>query len=98
MVLVVPIEPLPAVENGKLRSHMLVVDQDEDDPLIRLSGQEAEEMVVKASRLTVARAMGEIGLNEVAIEMSLPPDVDADSELLLPSERVIHEQTRCKSL
>jgi hypothetical protein len=74
-------------ENGKPRSHMLVVDPDEDDPLIRLSGQEAEEMVVKASRLTVARAMGAIGLNEVAIEMSLPPDIDADSELLLPSER-----------
>lgn len=28
-----------------------------------------------------------IGLNEVAIEMSLPSDIDADSELLLPSER-----------
>jgi hypothetical protein len=74
-------------ENGKPRSNMLVVDPDGDDPLIRLSGQEAEEMVIKASRLTVARAMGAIGLNEVAIEMSLPPDVDADSELLMPSER-----------
>ncbi|HTF76082.1 MAG TPA: hypothetical protein VK620_17420, partial [Bradyrhizobium sp.] len=74
-------------EKGQPRSHMLVVDPDEDDPLIRLSGQQADEMVVKASRLTVARAMGAIGLNEVAIEMSLPPDIDADSELLLPSER-----------
>ena len=36
---------------------------------------------------SVARAMGAIGLNEVAIEMSLPPDIDVDSELLLPSER-----------
>jgi hypothetical protein len=76
-----------ANENNRAGSHMLVVDPDEDDPLVRLSGQQAEEMVVKASRLTVARAMGAIGLNEVAIEMSLPPDIDIDSELLLPSER-----------
>ncbi|WP_316181355.1 MULTISPECIES: hypothetical protein [unclassified Bradyrhizobium] len=74
-------------EDGRPRSNMLVVDPDGDDPLIRLSGQQADEMVVKASRLTVARAMGSIGLNEVAIEMSLPPDIEADSELLLPSER-----------
>ncbi|MGY4465893.1 hypothetical protein ACVWWK_001575 [Bradyrhizobium sp. LB9.1b] len=74
-------------EKGQPRSHMLVVDPDGDDPLIRLSSQHADEMVVKASRLTVARAMGAIGLNEVAIEMSLPSDIDANSELLLPSER-----------
>lgn len=35
----------------------------------------------------VAYALGSIGLNETAVEKSLPPDVDVESELLLPSER-----------
>ena len=74
-------------ENGHVKTHMLVVDPEEDDPLIRFTGRNADEMIVNADRLTVARAMGAIGLNDVAIEMSLPPDVDAESELLLPSER-----------
>jgi hypothetical protein len=35
----------------------------------------------------VAQALGSIDLNETTVEKSLPPDVDVESELLLPSER-----------
>jgi hypothetical protein len=41
---------------------------------------------MKADRLVVAHAMGMIGLNELAIELSLPRDNDPESELLRPSE------------
>ena len=70
----------------KSGSSMIIIDPEEDDPLIRLTEREAEEMEVKADRLAVAQALGSIGLNEVAVEMSLPADVDPQSELLLPSE------------
>jgi hypothetical protein len=75
-----------AHENERSGSSMRVIDPEEDDPLIRLTEQQAGEMEAKASRLAVAQALGSIGLNEVAVEMSLPPDVDPESELLLPSE------------
>ncbi len=75
-----------AHEKDRSRSHMKIVDPEEDDPLIQLTGNQAGEMQAKASRLAVAQALGSIGLNEIAVEMSLPPDIDVQSELLLPSE------------
>ena len=75
-----------AHEKDKSPSHMKIIDPEEDEPLIRLREQNAGEMEANANRLVVAQAFGSIGLNEIAVEMSLPPDVDLDSELLLPSE------------
>jgi hypothetical protein len=75
-----------ACDKEKSGSSMRIIDPEEDDPLIRLTEEQADEMETKASRLAVAQALGSIGLNEVAVEMSLPPDVDPESELLLPSE------------
>ena len=69
-----------------LQSNMKIIDPDEDEPLIRLTGQQVDEMEAKADRLAVAQALGSIGLDELAVEMSLPPDVDLESELLRPSE------------
>lgn len=66
------------------RTHMKVIDPD-DPPIIRLTNQ-AHEIDLKAQRLGVARAMGMIGLNEIAVELSLPRDINPDSELLRPSE------------
>jgi hypothetical protein len=77
-----------ANQNDRLSSHLKIVDPDDDEPLIRLTGLQAEEMDEKANRLAVAQALGSIGLNEIAVEMSLPPDIDQESELLLPSERL----------
>ncbi len=76
-----------AHEKERLGSSLRVIDPEEDEPLIRLTEQESEEMEAKASRLAVAQALGAIGLNEVAVEMSLPQDIDPKSELLFPSER-----------
>ncbi len=75
-----------ANEDGHSSSHLKIVDPDDDDPLLRLTDQQADEMVRSANRLTVAQALGSIGLNEMAMEISLPPDVDRQSELLRPSE------------
>jgi hypothetical protein len=67
------------------RTHLKVIDPD-DPPLIRLTAKHRDEMDIKAHRLAVARAMGMIGLNEIAVELSLPADIDPESELLRPSE------------
>ncbi len=74
--------------NGTLSSHLKIVDPNDDDPLIHLTEGKAHEMEEKSNRLLVAQALGSIGLSEIAAEMSLPPDIDHDSELLLPSERL----------
>jgi len=75
-----------AHEKEKSATHLRVIDPDDDPPLIHLTADNEDEMEMKANRLVVAQALGSIGLNEIAVEMSLPSDVDADSDLLLPSE------------
>jgi|SRR5579883_84051 hypothetical protein len=75
-----------ANEQDKTSSHLKVVDPDNEEPLIRLTGQHAGEMEEKANRLAIAQALGSIGLNEIAVEMTLPPNIDEPNELLLPSE------------
>lgn len=77
-----------ANEQGVSKSHLKIIDPEDDSPLISFTGQQADEMETKAERLTVAQALGSIGLNEIAVELSLPSDIDSESELLLPSERV----------
>jgi hypothetical protein len=67
------------------RTGLKVIDP-EHPPLIRLTENRAGEMRTKAHRLATARALGTIGLSEIAIELSLPPDIDPESELLRPSE------------
>lgn len=74
-----------AHERESLRTHLKIIDPNEA-PLIELTDHQSEEMEIKARRVAVARAMGIIGLNEVAVELSLPADIDPDSELLRPSE------------
>jgi hypothetical protein len=74
-----------ANEEEQVRTHLKVIDP-EDTPLIRLTENQAEEIEANAYRLTVARALGTIGLNEIATELSLPPHISAESELLRPSE------------
>lgn len=74
-----------ANENGSLGTHLTVIDP-EDPPLIELRENQADEIDMKVKRLAVARALGVVGLNEAAVELSLPPDIDPFSELLQPSE------------
>jgi hypothetical protein len=74
-----------AHEKEKSATHLKVIDPD-DPPLIHLTENNEDEMETKANRLVVAQALGSIGLNEIAVEMSLPSNVDPDSDLLLPSE------------
>jgi hypothetical protein len=76
-----------AHENENASSHLKIVDPDEDEPVLELSGRNAEQMRMRANRLMIAQALGSIGLNEIAVEMSLPSDIDEESEFLLPSER-----------
>ena len=74
-----------AHEQEKSATHLKIIDP-EEPPLIHLTADNEDEMETKANRLVVAQALGSIGLNEIALEMSLPSDVDPDSDLLLPSE------------
>lgn len=67
------------------RTQLKVIDPD-DPPLIRLNDNQADEIEIKAQRLAIARAMGAIGLNEIALELTLPHDIDPESELLRPGE------------
>lgn len=75
-----------ANEKDTLSSCLKIIDPEDEDPLLRLTGLHADEMVRSANRLAVAQALGSIGLNEMAVELSLPPNVDPESELLRPSE------------
>lgn len=76
-----------ANEQSMSPTHLKVIDpDDEDTPIIRLTEDQAEDMDTKAGRVALARALGTIGLNELAVELSLPPDIDPDSDLLYPSE------------
>jgi hypothetical protein len=73
-----------ANEQGASPTNLKVIDPEEG--IIRLTENQAEEMDEKADRVALARALGAIGLSELAIELSLPPDIDANSELLRPSK------------
>jgi len=68
-------------------SHLKIVDPEPDDPILTLSGRNAKEMIAHANRLVIAQALGSIGLNEIATEISLPSGADLDNTLLLPSEK-----------
>jgi len=84
-----------ANEESASRTHLKVIDPD-DDPIIRLTQNNAAEIDTKADRLAIAQALGAIGLNEMAVEFSLPPDIDPQSELLHPSEAARIRSSRQK--
>jgi hypothetical protein len=73
-------------EQEKRPSDMRVIDP-ESDPLITLGDDEAEEMNVAAHRIAVARALGMVGLGEMAIELSLPTERGAADQFLRPGEK-----------
>jgi hypothetical protein len=60
---------------GRRRNSSLRVVDPEVDPLLNLESSDVPEIKSKVRRLSVARALGMIGLNESAMELSLPPDV-----------------------
>jgi hypothetical protein len=67
-------------------SSLRVVDPDVD-PVLTLESSREREMRTKVNRLSVARALGVIGLNDSALELSLPPNVLEAKEYLKGSER-----------
>ena len=75
-----------ANEESDSPTHLKIIDPDDDDPILRLTAARADEMDIKANRIAIARAFGTIGLNEMAVELSLPSDINPNSELLRPSE------------
>jgi hypothetical protein len=83
-----------ANEQSTSPTHLKVIDPDDDPPIIHLTENLAAEMDAKAGRVAVARALGMIGLNQMAVELSLPPDIDPNSELLRPSEALRARSSR----
>jgi hypothetical protein len=72
-------------ERDRYGTHLKIIDPDVE-PLITLGSDRADEIERKAHRIAVARALGLIGLSEMAFELSLPPDVDSADKFLRPSE------------
>jgi hypothetical protein len=62
-----------------------VVDPD-GKPLIEIGESQSDEIDMAAHRIAVARALGAVGLGEMAVELSLPADVGAAGQFLRPSE------------
>jgi hypothetical protein len=67
------------------RTELRVIDPD-GEPLLTLHEADSDEIALKAHRVAIARALGVVGLNEAAIEISLPPDVGIGDELLWKTE------------
>lgn len=73
-------------EQSTKPTELRVVDPD-GDPIIQLGEQEGEAIEMAAHRIAIARALGAVGLGEMAIELSLPPQLTAETvEFLRPNE------------
>lgn len=72
-------------EGDKYDTHLRVVDP-EPEPLITLNSRHADEIRVSARRIAVARALGVIGLNEAAEEMTAPTEALGAEEFMRPAE------------
>jgi hypothetical protein len=72
-------------EDDKHPTEMRIVDPD-GDPLITIGDQQSDEIDLAAHRIAIARAFGTVGLNEMAIELSLPSDTGGAGDFLRPAE------------
>jgi hypothetical protein len=84
-----------ANESQDAATHLKVIDP-EPRPLISLGVNEQEQAKRVAEKLTVARAVGILGLSDVAIELSFPEELDVElaSTFMTRSERVRTQRTR----
>lgn len=82
------------VENAQ-RTHLKIVDP-EADPLLSLGENQRQRASRVSSRLAMARAMGIIGLNEAAVELSFPQDFNTKdvSPFSTHSERIRNRRSR----
>jgi hypothetical protein len=67
-------------EEDRARTELRVIDPENDEPLLTLSDSDSAQIDQSADRITLARALGIVGLSEAAIEIALPADI-------LPSTR-----------
>jgi hypothetical protein len=73
-------------EQSKQPTELRIVDPD-GDPIIQLGVHEQESIEKAAHRIAIARALGTVGLGEMALELSLPPELTAETvEFLRPNE------------
>jgi hypothetical protein len=85
-------------EDQRLGSSLRVVDPDAD-PLLTLESSQASEMKSKAHRLSVASALGMIGLSDVAGELSLPQNAfEAKDYLQRAERRRVREATESRNI
>lgn len=73
-------------EDQNLDSSLRIIDP-EVDPVLTLESSQASEMKSKAHRLSVASALGMVGLSDVAAELSLPPNALEAKDYLQRVER-----------
>jgi hypothetical protein len=72
-------------EQDKQETHLKIIDPD-GDPLLTFESDQGEEMRSKARRISIARGLGIIGLNDVAQELIIPPETDFAGSFLSPNE------------
>jgi len=85
-------------EDQRLYSSLRVVDP-EVDPILTLESSQASEMESKAHRLSVASALGMIGLSDVAAEFSLPPNaLEAKDYLQRVERRRVRETAESRNI
>ena len=82
-------------ENQAGTTHLKIIDP-EPEPLISLGVREREEARQAAARLTIARAVGILGLSDAAIEFSFPEEIDLKmaSPFMTRSERFRTRRSR----
>jgi len=76
-------------ESNKKASHLKIIDPP-PAPLFSLGEAQRSEAERVARRISIARAIGIVGLSEVAVELSLPQEVDVEKVAIFMtgSERV----------
>jgi hypothetical protein len=72
-------------EKTKLPTQLRVIDP-EGHPLIELGENDSHRMDVAVRRIAVARALGSVGLGDIALELSLPADAGEARGFLQPNE------------
>ncbi|MCA1509923.1 hypothetical protein [Bradyrhizobium sp. NBAIM01] len=84
-------------EDRRRSSSLRVIDP-EVDPILTLESSDVPEIKSKVRRLSVARALGMIGLNEASMELSLPPDaLEAGDYLKYVEKHRMREATQARS-
>ena len=75
-----------ANEESEYPTQLKIIDPKDEEPMLTLNADQAKTMDINAQRLSIARALGMIGLSEFATELAFPPSITPTVEFLRPAE------------